>query len=131
MLEWIYLILDSNIRLFNYHICGDMRLKNNLNTNADEIFLLFRELHHTPFIYYGKCFLIYAEIKEDEPREFEFLIEHIDGALENEFDLLDYIVNIPGESGKESSILIEGAKKITQHVRYERKPYNRKEAIRV
>lgn len=57
---------------------SDKRLQKNLNTRQDNIFLFFRELHHTPFTYYGCCSLINAEINEDKPSEFEFLIENLD-----------------------------------------------------
>ncbi len=46
-------------------------------------------------IYYGRCFLIDAVIKENSPSEFEFLIENLDDGLDNESDIMDYIVNLP------------------------------------
>lgn len=110
---------------------SDARLIRNLNENKDKIYLFFRDLHHTPFTYYGRCFLINAKEKTNEPSDFEFLLEYCEGEIGNEMDLVDYFVNIPIESGESIPLLIEGTKKITQHVRYERNPHNRKEAIRL
>lgn len=107
----------------------DGRLLENLNQTKDDIYLFYREIHHTPFIYYGKCYLIDALIKKDVPSEFKFLVENCD--LESESDVIDYFVNVPITNDKMTSFIIEGAKKITKHVRYERNPYNRREAIRI
>lgn len=110
---------------------SDHRISENLKSKKDKFHLFYRELHHTPFTYYGQCYLINAKINEHEPSEFEFLIEYLDFELDNDVDIIDYIVNIPSESTESTSLFIEGAKKITQHVRYERNPYNRKMAIRI
>ena len=110
---------------------SDKRLLENLNINKDSIFLFYRELHHTPFEYCGRFYLIGAEVNEGKPSEFELLIENLDDGLEDEAEIVDYIVNLPTETGEEISLLIEGAKKITQHVRYERNPFLRKKAIRI
>lgn len=110
---------------------SDKRLLENLNTRKDDIYLFYREFHHTPFIYYGRCFLIDADIKENSPSEFEFLIENLDDGLDNESDIMDYIVNLSMDNVETMPLLLEGLKKITQHVRYERNPHNRKETIRI
>ncbi len=110
---------------------SDKRLFENLNIKKDRIYLFFRDMHHTPFEFLGRCYLINAVLKEDAPSEFEFLIESLDEELDNESDIMDYVINISTESGDSVQLLIEGAKKITQHVRYERNINNRDEAIRL
>lgn len=90
---------------------SDKRLLENLNTRKDDIYLFYREFHHTPFIYYGRCFLIDADIKENSPSEFEFLIENLDDGLDNESDIMDYIVNLPMDNGETMPLLLEGLKK--------------------
>lgn len=109
----------------------DKRLLENLNQTKDEIYLFYRERHHTPFIYYGRCFLVDALIKEDVPSEFKFLIESEECDLGSETDVVDYFVNVPIENSRMQDFLVDGAKKITKHIRYERNPYNRREAIRI
>lgn len=109
----------------------DKRLLENLNQTKDDIYLFYRERHHTPFIYYGRCYLIDALIKKDAPSEFKFLIESEVCDLKSEADVIDYFANLPISNDKMSDFLIDGAKKITKHVRYERNPYNRREAIRI
>lgn len=109
----------------------DKRLLENLNQTKDDIYLFYRERHHTPFIYYGRCYLIDALIKMDAPSEFKFLIESEVCDLKSEADVIDYFANLPISNDKMSDFLIDGAKKITKHVRYERNPYNRREAIRI
>lgn len=110
---------------------SDSRLYENLNNPKDQVYLFYRELHHTPFTYFGRCYLINAVIKKDTPSEFEFLIQNIDDGLDNESDIINYILNVPAQIDETIPFLAEGIKKITQHVRYERNPYNRKEAIRI
>jgi hypothetical protein len=110
---------------------SDNRLMKNLNKTEDEIFFFYRDLHHTPFIYYGKVYLIGATIHKDKPSEFQFIIEQFD-EIDDDNSLIDYIVNIPStETDTAISLIIEGVKELTKHVRYERNPYNRKEAIRI
>lgn len=109
----------------------DTRLVQNLNQTRDEIYLFYREIHHTPFIYYGRCYLIDAIIRTDVPSEFRFIIENEICDLKSEEDVIDYFINVPVSNEKMSDFLVDGAKKITKHVRYERNPYNRREAIRI
>lgn len=110
---------------------SDNRLMDNLNKTKDLIYLFYRNLHHTPYTYLGRCYLISAKINKYKPSVFEFLIENIDEGLNDDSDIMNYIANIPAQTEETSALFAEGAKKITQHVRYERNPYNRKEAIRL
>ncbi len=43
--------------------------------NGDEIHLFYREVHHTPFIYFGKVSLTDYQLRENAPSEFVFRIE--------------------------------------------------------
>lgn len=110
---------------------SDKRLLKNLNARHDDIYLFFRELHHTPFTYLGRCFLINAEINDREPSKFEFLIENMDDYMYSESNIIDYIINFSTDNAGLNSLFVEGAKHIAQHVIYERNPHNRKEAIRI
>lgn len=44
------------------------------NKNGEEIHLFYREVHHSPFIYFGKIFLTDYLLREDAPSEFIFRI---------------------------------------------------------
>jgi len=110
----------------------DKRIDDNLSKNHDKFYLFYRDRFDLPYTYYGRVFLIGSKMNKDEPSRFEFILsvkEVIE--IEDEMELVDYILAFPNESGENISFLIEGAKKITQHVRYERNPFNRKEAIRI
>lgn len=50
--------------------------------NMDEIHLFYREVHHTPFIYFGKISMTDYQLRENTPSEFVFRIE----ALSSEID---------------------------------------------
>jgi hypothetical protein len=52
------------------------------NKNGDEIHLFYREIHHTPFVYFGKISLTDYQLRENAPSEFVFRIE----TLSNEID---------------------------------------------
>lgn len=109
----------------------DNRLISNLPIQKDEINLFFREKHHTPFVYYGKCRLINAEIKSDNPSEFELLLLDQMNELESEESIIDSIALSSVLPEAEAEKLAEGFRKISTHIRYERNPKNRKEAIRI
>ena len=102
----------------------DQKLMRNLPNSIDTIHLFFRAKHHTPFIYYGKCRLLSAVEKADAPSEFEFLLIEQDGAKgeESEEAIIDLLANA-------NDAEIEGRKYISQHIRYERNPQNRRKAI--
>lgn len=40
--------------------------------NGEEIHVFYRDIHHTPFQYYGEVKIIRSEIKESEPSSFIF-----------------------------------------------------------
>jgi len=42
--------------------------------NGDEIYLFYREVHHTPFVYFGKITLTDFQLSKDKPSEFIFKI---------------------------------------------------------
>lgn len=43
--------------------------------NGDEIHLFYREIHHTPFVYFGKITLTDFQLRERKPSEFAFRID--------------------------------------------------------
>jgi len=45
------------------------------NKNGDEIHLFYREVHHTPFVYFGKITLTDFQLNKDKPSEFVFKID--------------------------------------------------------
>lgn len=53
------------------------------NKSGDEIHLFYREVHHTPFVYFGKISLTDYQLREDASSEFVFKIE----ALSTEIDV--------------------------------------------
>ncbi len=108
----------------------DDRLINNLKNHKDEFHLFYRERKGEKFTYYGECTLINAKLNEESPSEFEFLIRESEEGFEDEESLIDYLSNLPrGEQGN-TNFLLEGAKIIAQHIRYERNPKNREDAIK-
>lgn len=50
--------------------------------NGDKIYLFYREVHHTPFVYFGEILLTDYQLRENAPSEFVFRIE----ALSSEID---------------------------------------------
>ena len=52
------------------------------NKNQDEIHLFYREMHHSPFIYFGRISLTYFELREKAPSVFEFRIEELSMELD-------------------------------------------------
>jgi putative restriction endonuclease len=47
------------------------------NKNGDEIHLFYREIHHTPFVYFGRISLTDYQLRDKEPSEFVFRIEEL------------------------------------------------------
>jgi len=45
------------------------------NKNGDEIHLFYREVHHMPFVYFGKIALTDYQLNDDSPSEFVFKIK--------------------------------------------------------
>lgn len=56
---------------------NDERLATNLNVEKDTIYLFYRQMHHTPFIYYGEVKLTKYIENQDKPSQFEFLVKSI------------------------------------------------------
>lgn len=110
---------------------SDKRLVSNLHDNRDEIYLFYREKHHTPFTFCGRCFLLNAELEEQQASKFQFLVKDLYDSFEDDASITDYVANIPEDMEDGDKLLVEGLKKISQHVRYERNPHNRREAIRL
>lgn len=54
---------------------NDKRLASNLNGGKDTIYLFYRSIHHTPFVYYGEVKLTEFIENQDKPSHFEFLVE--------------------------------------------------------
>lgn len=52
---------------------SDARIINSSNTN-DEIHLFYRDIHHSPFVYYGKIFLKGYKQYADRPSQFTFSV---------------------------------------------------------
>lgn len=52
------------------------------NKNGDEIYLFYREVHHTAFIYFGKVSLTDYQLRELDPSEFVFRIEALSSGID-------------------------------------------------
>lgn len=110
---------------------SDKRLASNLNNDIDEIYLFFRNIHHTPFVYYGRCYLLNVELNKDQASKFQFLVKDLYSSFEDDSLIIDYMANIPDGIESRNTLITEGVRKIAQHIRYERNPHNRSEAIRL
>lgn len=108
----------------------DKRLSRNLRKEQDEIYLFYRERHHTPFVFYGQVRLVNFQINEDKPSEFEFWINNFVNSEDNQL-LVDIIACEIDEGFKSAPSRTESLLKIAKHVRYERDSYNRLETIRI
>jgi hypothetical protein len=49
--------------------------------NGDKIHLFYREVHHTPFVYFGEILLTDYQLRENAPSEFVFKIEALSSEL--------------------------------------------------
>jgi putative restriction endonuclease len=67
----------------NGHI-ADQRLVD-AKKKGDEIHLFYRDIHHTPFVYFGKLSLFKFELKTDLPSKFDFKIDEL---VENELNVI-------------------------------------------
>ena len=109
----------------------DQRIAQNLQKRIDSFYLFFREKHHTPYTYYGECRLLSATLKNEDPSEFEFLLlESISDDLDIE-QVVDYYLNTTNEDATGKGPSIEGNEVAVTHIRRERDPHNRKEAIKI
>ena len=57
---------------------NDKRLIANLNGGKDTIYLFYRSVHHSPFIYYGKVTLIEYVENTDKPSHFKFTVHSLE-----------------------------------------------------
>jgi hypothetical protein len=55
--------------------------------NGDEIHLFYREVHHTPFVYYGRIDLIDHRLKSGQPSVFFFNIRTLDPISDAAFEI--------------------------------------------
>jgi putative restriction endonuclease len=46
--------------------------------NRDEVHLFYRDIHHTPFVYFGKITLFAHEIMQNSPSKFVFKVDMLD-----------------------------------------------------
>lgn len=52
------------------------------NRNGDEIHLFYREVHHMPFVYFGKISLTDFQLRENAPSEFVFRINDLSSEID-------------------------------------------------
>lgn len=50
--------------------------------NGDEIHLFYRDIHHTPFVYFGRISLTDFQLSENTPSEFVFRIETLSSEID-------------------------------------------------
>lgn len=68
----------------NGHV-NDKRISSNLNGGKDTIYLFYRAVHHTPYVYYGPVTLTEFVEYSDKPSHFEFLVESMSGGKNMKF----------------------------------------------
>lgn len=109
----------------------------NANKECENIFLFYREKHHSPFRYYGEVYLVSYELKEELPSRFVFTnsldkvlaINTIECEDECTFkEIQEYQIGI---KEIEYQPEFEGRLKISRHKRFERSIKNRAEAIKI
>ncbi|MBN3407950.1 hypothetical protein CJF15_02020 [Clostridium botulinum] len=105
----------------------DERLINSINSN-DEIFLFYREVHHTPFEYMGKIHLSYYIKNSIKPSQFVFSTNRF---YSNAYNGLTCEENTSGNSFDTFDSEDEGKPKIVKHISYERNLKNRAKAIEI
>jgi len=52
------------------------------NKNQDEIHLFYRDIHHSPFVYFGRISLTDFQLRENAPSEFVFRIEMLSSEID-------------------------------------------------
>ncbi|NUU53243.1 hypothetical protein HP548_03950 [Paenibacillus taichungensis] len=106
---------------------NDQRLINS-ELNNDSIYLFYRDIHHTPFVYYGRVFLVDYKINTDKPSTF---------ILATSYSLAIGLKSLSTEQNKtnfsEERFIPdkEGEKRVKVHVSYERSLKNRAKAIEI
>ncbi len=90
--------------------------------NQDEIHLFYRDVHHTPFIYFGKITLVEYQVRKEVPSEFIFQIT----AIQHDTDIFSEV----REHAPEYNILSETEKDAVVKSRIGQGKF-RKEMIRI
>ena len=98
------------------------------NESGDELYLFYREKHHSPFIYYGRIYLVSYEMNISKPSKFIFSISKTD-AISMSSLLTENITH--GQVDTTFTPDMEGKQRIIQHVIYERSRKNRNRAIEI
>jgi len=107
---------------------SDDRLINS-NETEDEIYLFYRNRHHSPFVFYGEVFLeTYEKNTGVKPSVFLFRTKRSE-AISKSALTTEKITH--GEVDEDYIPKIEGRKKITKHIAYERSSKNRAKAIQI
>lgn len=105
----------------------DERLINSMHSN-DEIYLFYREMHHSPFEYMGSIYLSYHIKNSTKPSQFVFSTNKFYSKAYSEIACEE---NSLGNSFDTFSAEDEGKSKIIQHMSYERSLKNRAKAIEI
>jgi 5-methylcytosine-specific restriction protein A len=106
---------------------NDQRLINS-ELNNDSIYLFYRNIHHTPFVYYGRVFLVDYKTNTDRPSTF---ILSTSASLAIGMSSLSTEQNKTNYTKERFISDKEGAKRVELHVRYERSLKNRAKAIEI
>lgn len=96
--------------------------------NDDEIFLFYREKHHTPFTFYGKVYLVSYTKRSSKPSSFIFAL------TENDAAALSSLITEQAAHGQVDEKFFgdeEGKRRLYTHVHYERSRKNRAKAIEI
>jgi len=73
--------------------------------NGDEIHLFFREVHHSPFEYFGEVFLEEFELLEDSPSRFVFTLHDI-GEKDPFTDVASHVEELEGLENTERQAIV-------------------------
>jgi len=105
----------------------DDRIINSESSN-DEIYLFFREKHHTPFTYYGRVYLSDYEQNTDKPSHFTFKTSKSEVIAASSLSTEEVTHGVVADDFVPDS---ERKRKVRQHISYERSPKNRAKAIEI
>lgn len=106
---------------------NDERLINSINSK-DEVFLFYREIHHTPFEYMGRIYLSYYIKNFEVPSKFIFSTNKFYSIAYRELICEENCLGNPFDTFFSES---EGKAKIIKHTYYERSLKNRAKAIEI
>ncbi|MGY3190391.1 HNH endonuclease [Lysinibacillus sp. TE18511] len=97
-------------------------------SNGESIYLFYRDIHHTPFKYYGEVYLVDFQIHSSKPSIFIF---------STSFTMSVGLSGLYVEANKTNSVKEnfipdrEGMIKVKTHIKYERSLKNRAKAIEI